>query len=72
MLINKRKSSRLKHLDQHHLLLSNNDYYDLKVQVDEIWARNNNKLEKSSEDAELVRSLEDRIKEIKDHILGKP
>jgi hypothetical protein len=67
-VILQQKNRRLEQLDQHYLLISNDEYYDLKLQAREIWARNNNQLEANSEDGQLVRELNDQMKEIRDQL----
>lgn len=67
-LIDLAKKSRIKQLDNYYLLLSNDQYYELKMKSEEIWRRNNNQLSKDSEDGRKVREINRQMDEIRRQI----
>ena len=70
-IIEEQKQRRLKTLDRHYLLLSNDEYYELKLEENEILRRNNNQIVKGSKDAEAVRTLSEKMGAVSARILGE-
>lgn len=66
--IERSKSSRLQQLGSYFALISDDEYFDLHVQADEILARNNNTLTTGTADAEKYSELSKAMNLVKERI----
>lgn len=58
------KKHRLEQLEGYFTLISDDEYYDLKLQANEILSRNKNTLTKGTEDAEAYSKLSDAMRKV--------